>query len=188
MNSTPTDTARAELHSNITFHHANTRGSAQRLRIFVSLKQLSSTRHVSSHAAPDIDHKQEFSLTHFIHFSNPSDGLIFAHKPCDSRPSYTLRCSTAEWRINTNPSSHKNCSTIRLKTCLETHIKPMVCSTNKFYPETLKPALPPTVLPAAWEQQHTDEPSLENLECRLSHHRQRRMAANCSKVRCWTLS
>ena len=34
VNSTPTNTARAELHSMITFHHANTRGSRTgRLRI-----------------------------------------------------------------------------------------------------------------------------------------------------------
>ena len=34
VNSTPTNTARAELHSTITFHHSNTRGSrAGRLRI-----------------------------------------------------------------------------------------------------------------------------------------------------------
>ena len=77
------------------------------LHIFVSPKQLSSTCHVSSFAAPDTDHKHKFSLTHFIHFSYLSDGLTFAHRPCDSRPLYTLRCSTAEWRINTNPVSHR---------------------------------------------------------------------------------
>ena len=37
--------------------------------IFVSLKQLSSTCHVSFLAAPETDHKHNFSLTHFIHFS-----------------------------------------------------------------------------------------------------------------------
>ena len=61
-----TNTARTELHCMITFHHANTRGS--RLHIFVSLKLLSSTCHVSFLAAPDTDHKRKFSLTHFIHF------------------------------------------------------------------------------------------------------------------------
>ena len=30
-----------------------------------------------------------------------------AHKTYDSRPRFTLRCSTAEWRINTNPISHR---------------------------------------------------------------------------------
>ena len=33
VNSTPTNTARTELHSMITFHHANTRGSTAQLRI-----------------------------------------------------------------------------------------------------------------------------------------------------------
>ena len=79
MNGTPTTTARAELHSMITFHHANTRGSrAAKLRIlhiFVSLKQLSSMCHVSFLAAPDTDHKRKFYLTHLIHFSFLSDSL-----------------------------------------------------------------------------------------------------------------
>ena len=43
---------------------------------------------------------------HFIHFSYLSAGLTFAHKPYDSRPSYTLPCSRAVWRINTIPISH----------------------------------------------------------------------------------
>ena len=77
------------------------------LYIFVSLEQLSSTCHVSFFAAPDSDHQHKFSLTHFIHFSYLSGGLTFAHKYCDSRPIDTLQCSTAEWRINTNPISHK---------------------------------------------------------------------------------
>ena len=50
VNRTPTNTARTELHSMITFHHANTHGSrAGRLRIAHPsvLKQLSSTCHVS---------------------------------------------------------------------------------------------------------------------------------------------
>ena len=45
------------------------------LHIFVSSKQLSSTCHVSSLAAPDTDHEHKFSLTHFIHYSHLSDGL-----------------------------------------------------------------------------------------------------------------
>ena len=76
------------------------------LCIFVFLKRLSSTCHVSFFAAPDTDHQHKFSVTHFIHFSYLCDGLTFAHKPYDSRPLKTLRCSTAEWRINTNPTSH----------------------------------------------------------------------------------
>ena len=116
-NRTPTQTACTDAHSVsqhilnwlTTFHHANTRDSRTgRLRIahLCVLKQLSSTCHVSFLAAPDTDHKHKFSLTHFIHFSYLSDGLTFAHKPCDSRPMETLRCSTAEWRINTHPISH----------------------------------------------------------------------------------
>ena len=82
------------------------------LHIFVSLKQLSSTCHVSFLAAPDTDHKHRFFLTHFIHFAFLSDGLTFTNKPYDSRPFCTLRCSTAEWRINTNAISHKSRSTL----------------------------------------------------------------------------
>ena len=40
------------------------------LHIFVSLKQLSSTCHVSFLAAPDTDHKHKFSLTHFAYLSD----------------------------------------------------------------------------------------------------------------------
>ena len=47
------------------------------------------------------------SLTHFIHLSYLSVGVSFTNKPYDSRLIYTLRCSTAEWRINTNPISYR---------------------------------------------------------------------------------
>ena len=70
VNSTPTKTARTELNSMITLHHANTRGSkAGRLRIahLCVLKQLSSTCHVSFLAALDTDHKHKFS--HVPHLS-----------------------------------------------------------------------------------------------------------------------
>ena len=77
---------------------------------------MSSTCHVSFLAAPDTDHKHKFSLTHFIHFSYLSDRLT--NKPCDLRPIYTLRCSTAEWRINTNPISHRLGSLSRASTPL----------------------------------------------------------------------
>ena len=60
-----------------------------------------STCHVSFLAAPDTDHKHKFSLIHFIHFSYLSDSLTSTNKPYDSQPKNTLRCSTAEWRINT---------------------------------------------------------------------------------------
>ena len=73
VNSTPTNTARTELHSMITFHSANTRGSrAGRLRIahLCVLKQMSSTCHVSFLAAPDTDHKHKFSLIYFTYLSD----------------------------------------------------------------------------------------------------------------------
>ena len=96
---TPTNTARTELHS-ISLFITRTRVAQELqssgLHIFVSLKQMSSTCHVSSFAALDTDHQHKFSLTHFIHFSYLTDGLTCAHKPYDSRPSKTLRCSTAK--------------------------------------------------------------------------------------------
>ena len=108
-----THTARTEQHDH-TSAREHARLEAQELQssglhIFVSLKQVSSTCHVSSFAAPDTGHQHKFSLTHFIHLSCLSDGLTFAHTPYDSRPLYTLPCSTAERRINTNPISHTFC-------------------------------------------------------------------------------
>ena len=111
VNRTPTQTACTDAHSVtqhilnrlITFHHANTRGSrAGRLRIahLDVPKQLSSTCHVSFFAAPDSDHKHKFSLTHFTYLS---DNLKNTHKIFGTRSILTLRSSTAEWRINTNP-------------------------------------------------------------------------------------
>ena len=64
LNSTPTNTARTELHRLTTFHHANTRGSrAGRLRIahLCVVKQLSSTCRVWFLAAPDTVHNHKFS-------------------------------------------------------------------------------------------------------------------------------
>ena len=69
------------------------------LHIFVSLKHLSSTCHVSFFAAPDTDHKHKLSLTDFTHFSYLSDGLIFTNKPNDSQPIYTLR-----WPLFSTPT------------------------------------------------------------------------------------
>ena len=80
---------------------------AQGLRIFVSLKQLSSTCHVWFLAAPDTDYKHKFSLTLFLHISYLSDGLTLTNKYYESQPMYTLRWSTAGWRANTNPISHR---------------------------------------------------------------------------------
>ena len=90
VNSTRTNTARTELHSMVTFHHANTRGSrAGRLRIAHLCVLETTVIHVSFLAAPDTDHKHKFSLTHFIHLSYLSDDLSFTNKPYDSRPIYT---------------------------------------------------------------------------------------------------
>ena len=118
MNRTPTQTACTDAHSvsqhvlhRLTiFHHANTRGSrAGRLRIaqLCVPKQMSSTCHVSFLAALDTDHKHKFSLTYFTYLS---DNLTNTHKIFCARSIFTLRSSTAEWRINTNPISHKNSS------------------------------------------------------------------------------
>ena len=67
-------------------------------------KQLSSTCHVSFFAASDTDHKHKFSLTYL---SSLSDDLTSSHKAFGARSIFTLRSSTAEWRINTNPVSHR---------------------------------------------------------------------------------
>ena len=98
VNRTPTQTACTGAHSvsqyilnrMITFHHANTRDS--RLHIFCVPKQWSSTCHVSFLAAPN------FSLAYF---TNLSDNLTNTHKTFGARSIFTLRSSTAEWRINT---------------------------------------------------------------------------------------
>ena len=91
MSSTPTNTARTELHSMITFLHANTRGSrAGRLRI-ANLwvpKLLSFTCHVSFLAALDTDHKHKFSLTHLTYLSDSltthTRSLVLdPYLPCD---------------------------------------------------------------------------------------------------------
>ena len=79
--------------------------SAQDLHIFACLECLSPTGHVSVLAARDTDYTHRFSLTRLICFSYLSDGLTSTHKIFDPRPIFTLRCSTAEWRINTNPVS-----------------------------------------------------------------------------------
>ena len=110
VNSTPTNTARAELHSMTTFLHANTRGSrAGRLRIAHLCAPNIIVIHVSCliPCRTCTDHKHKFSLTHLIYSSYLSDSLTSTHKIYDPWPMYTLRCSTAEWRINTNPISHR---------------------------------------------------------------------------------
>ena len=110
VNSTPTkySTYRVAQHDHISSReHAWLKSCKAQDCTSLSLKQMTSACHVSFFAAPDTDHKHKFSLTHFIHLSYLSDGLSFTNKPCDSRPTYTLRCSTAEWRINTNPISYK---------------------------------------------------------------------------------
>ena len=109
VNSTPTNTARTELHSMITFHHVNTRGSrAAKLRIAHLRVPKTSVIHVSclvlcrtwfQSPAQDLSHPFHPLLLSFrrSHFCTQA--------PYDSRPLQTLRCSTAEWRINTNPIS-----------------------------------------------------------------------------------
>ena len=95
------------LNRMITFHHANTRGSrAARLKIahLCVPKQLSSMCHVSFLAAPDTDHKHKFSLNYFFYLS---DNLTNIHNTFGARSIFTLRSSTAEWRINTKPISHR---------------------------------------------------------------------------------
>ena len=115
VNRTPTQTACTDAHSvsqhklnsMITCHHANTRGSSAQLRdctSFVSSKQLSSTWHVSFLAAPDTDHKHKFSITHLSYLS---DGLSLTPKSFGARSIFTLLRFTGEWRINTNPISHR---------------------------------------------------------------------------------
>ena len=76
------------------------------------LKQLSSKCHVSFLAAPDTDHKHKFSLTHLTYLSGD---LSNTHKKFDARSIFTLRSSTAEWRINTNPISHMSLMTQRVE-------------------------------------------------------------------------
>ena len=101
-------TYRVAQHDHISSReHAWLRLQSSGLHIFVSLKQLSSTCHVSFLATPDTGHRHKFSLTHIIHFSCLSNGLSFTNKPFDSQPLDTLRCSTAEWRINANPISYR---------------------------------------------------------------------------------
>ena len=49
---------------------------------------------------------------HLIYLSYLSDSLTLTHKPFGPRSILTVRCSTAEWRINTNPISHRFMSPI----------------------------------------------------------------------------
>ena len=59
---------------------------------------------VSFLPAPDTDHKHKFSLTYL---TNLSDVLSLTPKSFGARSICSLRRSTAEWRINTNPVSHR---------------------------------------------------------------------------------
>ena len=111
VNSRPTNTARAELRSMITFRHANTRGSrAGELRIahlcvpktkchprvmFQSFPHLTLTT-----SARSLSHPSHLPLLSFrqSHQHTQNNG---------SRYIFTLRCSAAEWRINTNAVSHR---------------------------------------------------------------------------------
>ena len=117
VNSTPTSTARAELHSMITFHHANTRGSrAGRLRVahLCVPKQFSSTCCVSFLAAPDSDHKPKFSSTYFTYLYY---SLTNTHKIVGTRSMFTGRVAdqhkshlsqvTSPNRLRSKPSRPK---------------------------------------------------------------------------------
>ena len=99
VNSTPTNTARTELHSMITFHRVAQELQNSGLHIFVSLKQMSSTCHLSFLAAPDTDHKHKFSLTHFIHLSYLSDSLSFTISTRSILPCEVPRQSGGSTRI-----------------------------------------------------------------------------------------
>ena len=76
------------LHSLMTFHHANTRGSRLKIAsLGVPKNSLSSTCHVSFLAVPDTDHQHKFSLTSpiFQSFSPSHPSLLThdPHTPCD---------------------------------------------------------------------------------------------------------
>ena len=55
-------------------------------------------------AATDTVHNHKLSLSDFTCLS---DALSNTHTTFGTRWIFTVRCSTAEWRINTNPISHK---------------------------------------------------------------------------------
>ena len=98
VNNTPTNTARTELHSMMSFHHANTRGSrAGRLRIaHLCVPETICHPRVMSHSLPHLTLTTRTSSLSPISSTSP----IF---PTVS----PTRCSMAERRINTNPISHK---------------------------------------------------------------------------------
>ena len=101
VNSTPTNTA----HISSCEHAWLKSCKAQDCTSLRHQKKLSSTCHVSFLAAPV--HKHKFFLTHLTFLSFLSNSLTYTYKIYDSRTIFTLRSSTAEWRINTNPISHK---------------------------------------------------------------------------------
>ena len=101
VNSALTNTARTELHSMITFHHANTRGSrAARLGLAHFCVMSCSLPHLTLTTSTS-------SLSPVSSTSPIFPKVSPAHKIYDPRPIFTLRCSTAEWRINTNTISHR---------------------------------------------------------------------------------
>ena len=90
-NSTPTNTARAELHSMITFHHANTRSSrAGRLRIAQLVSWSNCHPRVMSHSLPHLTRStstSSLSPTSLIFPTiSPTRTRLLAHDeylPCD---------------------------------------------------------------------------------------------------------
>ena len=108
VNSTPTNTARTELHTAWSHFITRTRVADDLedwLHIFVSLNNCHPR--VMSHSLLHLTlTTSTSSLTRFVNFSYLSDSLTNTHKIYGPRTIFTLRSSTAEWRINTNPISH----------------------------------------------------------------------------------
>ena len=106
VNSTPINTASTELHSMITFHHANTRGSrvgTLRIAHLCFFKKVCHPR-VMSRSLPRMTLTTSTSSLSSASPIFPT--VTTTRKSFGTRSIFTLRCSTAEWRINTNPISH----------------------------------------------------------------------------------
>ena len=116
VNITLTNTARTELHSVITFHHANTRGSSCKAQDCTSLCPWNKCHpRVVSHSLPHWHWPRAQVLSPIFHpLPSLPDSLTSTNKTLNSRPIFALRCSTAEWRINTNPIFHRKKHNMRL--------------------------------------------------------------------------
>ena len=88
------------LHSLITFHHANTRGS--RLQVLVCLE------HFVIHVSRSLPHLTLTTSTSSLSYlSNLTVILSYTPKPVDSRSKNTLRGFTTELRFLGSPISHR---------------------------------------------------------------------------------